>query len=276
MADLKTKSEQLRKDIFRTICNAGGGHLPTCLSMLDILTVLYYKVLRVDPKSMKDPDRDRFILSKGHGGVALYAILADKGFFDRNHLATHGKRGTILGGHPDMNKVPGVEASTGALGHGLPFGAGIALAGKKDGRLYRVFVVIGDGECQEGSVWEAALFASQNGLDNLVVILDYNKFQAMDRLETIIGLEPLADKWKAFGWAVQEVDGHDHEALAAAFTQAPFQKGKPSLIVAHTVKGKGISFMENVAVWHYRQPKPEEMKVACAELGLDVIDGVVQ
>lgn len=273
--DLKAKSKAIRRLIFKTICNAGGGHLPACLSMVDLLTVLYYEVLCVDPKDPKNPERDRFILSKGHGGVALYAILADKGFFDSKHLATHGKKGTILGGHPDMHKVPGIEASTGALGHGFPFAAGIALAAKKDDRSYRTFVMLGDGECQEGSVWEAAMFAAQAKLDNLTAIVDYNKLQAMDLLEKIIAMEPFAGKWRAFGWAVEEVDGHNIDDLQALFKRLPFAKGKPSCVIAHTVKGKGISFMENVPIWHYRQPKPDEMKTACEELGLDIVDGVI-
>lgn len=275
MTDLKAKTKEIRKLIFKTICNAGGGHLPTCLSMTDLLTVLYYEVLHIDPQNPKAPGRDRFILSKGHGGVALYAILADKGFFDIKHLATHGKKGTILGGHPDMHKVPGIEASTGALGHGLSFGVGTALAAKKDGLSSRTFVVIGDGECQEGSIWEAALFAVQAGLDNLTVIIDHNKLQAMGKLEEIVGLESLAAKWKAFGWVVTEIDGHDLDQIRGAFNDLPFEKEKPNCIIAHTIKGKGISFMENVPIWHYRQPESEEMKLACDELGLRLIEGVV-
>jgi transketolase len=276
MTDLKTKAKEIRKLIFKTICNAGGGHLPTCLSMADLLTVLYYEVLRIDPKDPKTPGRDRFILSKGHGGVALYAILADKGFFDMKHLATHGKKGTVLGGHPDMHKVPGIEASTGALGHGLSFGVGTALAAKKDASSSRTFVLIGDGECQEGSIWEAALFAAQARLDNLTVIVDHNKLQAMGKLDEIVGLESLAAKWRAFGWAVTEIDGHDLVRIRGAFKDLPVEKGKPNCIIAHTVKGKGISFMENVPIWHYRQPKSEEMQLACDELGLQLIEGVVK
>jgi len=275
MTDLKAKAKEIRKLIFKTICNAGGGHLPTCLSMTDLLAVLYYEVLHIDPKNPKAPDRDRFILSKGHGGVALYAILADKGFFDMKHLATHGKKGTILGGHPDMHKVPGIEASTGALGHGLSFGVGTALAAKTDATSSRTFVVIGDGECQEGSIWEAALFAAQAKLDNLTVIVDHNKLQAMGKLDEIVGLESLAAKWKAFGWRVTEIDGHDLDRIREAFRNLPLEKEKPNCIIAHTIKGKGISFMENVPIWHYRQPKSEEMQLACDELGLQLIEGVV-
>lgn len=269
MVDLQKKVKELRKVIFKTICKGGGGHIPASLSIVEILTVLYYRVLRMDAGNPKDPARDRFILSKGHAGVALYAVLADKGFFDKKHLDTFGQRGTILGGHPDMHKVPGLEASTGALGHGFPFGVGMALAAKMDKKDYRVFVLVGDGECQEGSVWEAALFAPQHKLDNLVVIIDYNKYQALDSLERIVSLDPLVDKWQAFGWAVKEVDGHDISQLLDVFKRVPFTKDKPGLIIANTIKGKGISFMENVPIWHFRLPNTEEMKIACNELGLD-------
>lgn len=269
MTDLQQKTRQLRKTIFEVICQGGGGHIPACLSVVEILTVLYHQVLRVDPDNPKDPDRDRFILSKGHASVALYAILADKGFISYEQLATYGHSGTMLGGHPDMYAVAGVEASTGALGHGFGFGVGMALAGKMDKKQYCVFVLLGDGECQEGSVWEAAMFAPQHNLDNLVAIIDYNKLQALDRLENIVSLEPLADKWKSFGWEVREVNGHDISALLDAFQAVPFASGKPSLVIAHTIKGKGISFMENVPIWHYRLPNADEMKIACAQLGID-------
>ncbi|MFH1593954.1 MAG: transketolase [Candidatus Omnitrophota bacterium] len=266
--ELQKKVLELRKAILKTICKGGGGHISASLSIVDILTVLYNGILRIEPKNPQDPQRDRFILSKGHSCVALYAVLADLGFFDKRHLDTFGKSGTILGGHPDMHKVPGVEASTGALGHGFPFGVGMALAGKMDKKDYRVFVLLGDGECQEGSVWEAALFAPQHKLDNLVVIIDNNRFQAMDRLENIVSLDPMVDKWKAFGWEVEEVDGHDVSQLVGVFKDVPFRKGKPGLVVANTTKGKGISFMENAPIWHYRLPNAEEMKIACKELDI--------
>lgn len=267
--NLQEKAKELRKVILKTICKGGGGHIPASLSITEILAVLYYNILRIDPKKPKDPKRDRFILSKGHAGVALYAVLANRGFFNRSHLETFGKRGTILGGHPDMYRVPGIEASTGALGHGFPFGIGVALAGKMDKKKYRVFVLLGDGECQEGSIWEAALFAPQHKLDNLVAIIDYNKHQAMDRLDKIVSMEPLADKWRAFGWEVREVDGHDINKLNDIFESVPFASGKPSLVIAHTIKGKGISFMENAPIWHYRLPNEEETKIICGELNLD-------
>jgi len=265
---LEDKAKQIRQKLFKTIINGGGGHTPTSLSIVDMLVVLYESVLKVDPKDPKNPTRDRLILSKGHGGVTLYAVLADKGFFDETHLETFGKPGTILGGHPDMHKVPGVEASTGALGHGLPFGIGMALAAKMNGEKYQTFVILGDGECQEGSNWEAALFAPQQKLDNLTVIIDYNKFQAMDRLDEIVGMEPMAEKWKAFGWEVTEIDGHDFGLMEETFKSLPLLKGRPSCIIANTIKGKGVSFMENVPIWHYRMPSPDLLKQACKELGL--------
>ncbi len=269
MTDLKEKVADLRRTIFKTICEGGGGHIPSCLSIVEILTALYHGILSVDTDNPNDADRDRFILSKGHAGVALYAILADRGFITYDTLATYGHSGTALGGHPDMHKVAGVEASTGALGHGFGFGVGIALAGLMDAKDYRVFALLGDGECQEGSVWEAAMFSSQHSLDNLVAIIDYNKLQALDHLADIVSLEPLVDKWASFGWEVRQVDGHDISALVDVLSAVPFAPGRPSLVVAHTVKGKGVSFMENEPIWHYRMPNPEEMKIACADLGLD-------
>ncbi len=265
-SDLAGKAEHLRRVIFKTICDGGGGHIPSCLSIADVLAVLYYHTLHIDPAQPDDPARDRFILSKGHAGVALYAVLADLGFFESKLLATYGQADTLLGGHPDMHKLPGVEASTGALGHGLAFGMGHALAAKLDGNDYRTFVLLGDGECQEGSVWEAALFAAQQRLDNLVAIIDYNKLQALDRLDNIVALEPLAEKWTAFGWHVRQIDGHDISQLLDTFDKLPFADGRPNLIVAHTVKGHGISYMKNVPIWHYRLPNPDEMQTGQAEL----------
>ncbi len=275
MLNLQTKAKELRKAILKTICKGVGGHIPASLSIVEILTALYYNnILNFTPKKTDDPQRDRFILSKGHACVALYAVLADKGFFDKGYLNTFGRRGSILGGHPDMHKIPGIEASTGALGHGFPFGVGIALAGKWDKKNYRVFVLLGDGECQEGSVWEAALFAPQHKLDNLTVIIDYNKLQAMDRLDKIISLDPLFDKWKAFGWEVREVDGHDISELTEILKSVPFVSGKPNLIIAHTIKGKGVSFMENVPIWHFRLPNIEEREKICRELGSDTFEEI--
>ncbi|MEW6087942.1 MAG: transketolase [bacterium] len=267
--DLEKKAEELRKVVFKTICLSGGGHIAGSLSIIEILEVLYNGILRISPKEPMASERDRFILSKGHAGVSLYAILADCGFFPKEELDRFGKAGSILGGHPDMHKVPGIEASTGSLGHGFCFGTGIALAGKLDKKDFRVFVLLGDGECQEGSIWETAMFAPQHKLDNLVAIIDYNKIQALDRLDKIVSLEPLAAKWTAFGWEVKEVDGHNVTQLQEVLGCVPFVKGKPSLIIAHTIKGKGISFMENVAIWHYRMPNHEELKIACKDLNLE-------
>jgi len=268
--ELQNKARQLRQTIFKVICEGQGGHIAGCMSVVEILTVLYHRILRVDPKNPEEPNRDRFILSKGHASVAWYAILAQKGFIDEDELATYGQGGTRLGGHPDKLKLPGVEASTGALGHGLAFGMGMAVAGKMDGKNYHTYVLLGDGECQEGSVWEAAMFAPQHKLDNLTVIIDYNKLQALDRLDKIVGLEPLVDKWESFGWEVCEVNGHDVAELEETLSAVPFAANKPSLIVAHTVKGKGISFMENVPIWHYRLPNDEEMKIACEQLQIEL------
>lgn len=269
MKDLEKKVKNLRSVIFKTIYSGGGGHIPASLSAVEILAVLYYVVMNINPRNPNDDQRDRFILSKGHGCVALYAILADRGFFDKRLLDTFGKKGTILGGHPDMHKIPGVEASTGSLGHGFPFGVGMALAGKFDKKKYRVFVLLGDGECQEGTIWEAALFASQHKLDNLVAIIDYNKHQALDRLDNIVSLEPMVDKWRSFGWSVKEVDGHNLSHLENIFKSVPFETKKPSLVVAHTIKGKGISFMENSPIWHFRMPNNKEMKIACHEMEIN-------
>lgn len=272
LLNLEKMAKDIRRSIFKTICNGGGGHIPASLSIVEILVYLYQHVLHIDPKNAGDLNRDRFILSKGHACVALYAILAEKGFFPKTELEKFGRKGSILGGHPDMHKVPGVEASTGSLGHGLPFGMGMALAGKFDKKGYRVFVLIGDGECQEGSVWEAALFAPQHKLDNLTVIIDYNKIQAMDYLAEILSLDSLADKWKSFGWEVKEIDGHDFCRLQEIFKSVPLVKGKPSLIIAHTIKGKGVSFMENTPIWHYRLPNERELKIAYEELNMDIAE----
>jgi transketolase len=258
----------MRQLIYRTITESRGGHLPTSLSCVEILTVLYHGFLDLDPDAPDDPNRDRFILSKGHGSAALYAVLCQKGFLTEDMLKTFGRKGSILGGHPDMHKIKGVEASTGSLGHGPAFAAGTALAAQIDGNAHWTFALLGDGECQEGSVWEAALFAARQRLNHLVYIVDFNKLQAMDRLDEIVSLDPLAEKWRAFGWAVEETDGNDLNALIEIFGRLPFSDDKPNLVVAHTTKGKGISFMENVPIWHYRMPNKEEDNMARNELML--------
>lgn len=233
---------------------SGGSHIGSVLSAADILAVLYNDIANVNPKEPKAEDRDRVILSKGHAGAAVYAALAEKGFFDTEELKTHYQNGSRLSGHVSHKGVPGVDLSTGSLGHGLPVGAGMAMAAKKDNKSHKVFVILGDGECDEGSVWEAALVAHHYELDNLIAIVDHNKMQSLDFCENTIKLNPFADKWRAFGWNVMDIDGHNHDALKEAFKAACENKGAPTVIIANTIKGKGISFMENDILWHYRFP----------------------
>jgi transketolase len=234
--------------------------------MADILAVLYGRILRINPAEPRWPDRDRFILSKGHGAAAAYAALAERGFFSVNELETFYQNGSVLAGHITHTGVAGVEASTGSLGHGLAIGCGMALAGKRDARDYRVFVMLSDGECDEGSIWEAALFAPHHHLDNLVVIIDYNKIQSLDRVESTLALEPFAQKWRAFGWSVREIDGHDLGEIDATLRTVPFEKGRSNCVIAHTIKGKGVSFMEDKVLWHYRPPSAEDLRCALKEL----------
>jgi transketolase len=235
--------------------------------MADLLAVLYSGVLKVDPRDPEGVQRDRLILSKGHSCTALYAALGLKGFFPVEELETYGRDGSRLMSHIS-HKVPGVEFSTGSLGHGLPFGCGKALAAKRRGLEWRTFVLLSDGEMDEGSNWEALLFAPQHRLDNLVAIIDYNKIQSLGAVEEVLGLEPLAEKLRAFRWAVREVDGHDHGMLRELLGSVPWEPGKPSVLVAHTVKGRGVSFMENRLEWHYRSPSEGEEKAALEEINL--------
>lgn len=239
LAKFKDLAVKIRAHSLRMTHKANASHVGTCLSMADILAVLYSGILRVDSARLDWPDRDRFILSKGHGCAALYAVLAERGFFPKEWLETYCQDGAHLAGHITHHGVPGVEVSTGSLGHGLPIGCGIALAGKREGRSYRVFVILSDGEMDEGSNWEAILFASHHHLDNLVAIVDYNKMQSFGVVKEVLDLEPLADKWHAFRWAAREIDGHDHRQIEAALASVPFEGGKPSVIIAHTVKSKG-------------------------------------
>lgn len=248
---LDERSRHLRRQIVRVLERGGRGHLGTSLSLVELLRVLFDSVLRYDPKNPKWPDRDRFILSKGHGCIALYVLLQEKGYFPEEELWKFCRFDGILGGHPDP-KVPGIEVSTGSLGHGLPVGIGMALAAKRRNAAHRVFVVLGDGECNEGSVWEAAMSASKHKLDNLVAMVDYNKQQSYGSTYEVLDLEPFAAKWQAFGFAVQEVDGHDVTALERVLAGIPFVRGKPSAIICHTVKGKGVSFAENDMKWHHK------------------------
>ncbi len=257
---------RLRTHVVHMVHKANASHIGTCLSMADLLAVLYGQVLRVDPARPDLPDRDRFILSKGHGAAIVYAALAERGFFPRERLETYCQDGSNLSGHINHRGVPGVEVSTGSLGHGLSIGCGMALAGKHDGRPYRVFVMLSDGELDEGSNWEAILFAPHQHLDNLVVIVDYNKIQSFGSVAEVLELAPLADKWRAFRWAVREIDGHDYGQIENALTMLPIEPRKPTVIIAHTVKGKGISFMEGQLSWHYKSPDPEQLQQALAEL----------
>lgn len=243
------------------------GHPGGDLSAADILAVLFSSVLKIDPRDPRMPDRDRFILSKGHCSAALYATLAEAGFFPREWLADYMKPLSLLNGHPDRNKVPGVEANTGPLGHGLPIAVGAAKAAKITGASWRTFVLTGDGELQEGSNWEAAMSASHFQLDNLTLIVDRNRLQQGDSTESTVGLEPLADRWRAFGWAVQEVDGHDLNLLIRTFRAAPLEAGRPNCVIAHTHKGRGVSFMEDRVEWHHRVPTAQELAAALEELG---------
>lgn len=255
----------IRAHSLRMVHLARASHIGTCLSMADVLAVLYGRVLRVDSIRPRWPQRDRFILSKGHGAAALYAALTERGFFPVEWLGTYCQDGSKLAGHI-IHTVPGIEASTGSLGHGLPIGSGMALAGKRDGSGYRVFVMVSDGELDEGSNWESILFAPHHQLDNLIAIVDYNKIQSLGSVKEVLDLEPLAEKWKAFGWAVREVNGHDVKEIEDALMSVPYEVGKPTAIIAHTIKGKGVSFMENQLAWHYKSPNGEELKKALEEL----------
>ncbi|MCM8758627.1 MAG: transketolase [Candidatus Omnitrophica bacterium] len=259
-------AREIRKKIVVMHKRSRTSHIGSALSCVDILVVLYFKILNIDPKNPEAENRDRFILSKGHACSALYATLAMKKFFSEKILDKYGVDDGILFGHVTKGLVPGVEASTGSLGHGLSLGIGMAIAGRYDKKNYRVFVLMSDGECDEGSVWEGALFASHHKLDNLIAIIDYNKLQAFGRTNEIINLEPIGEKWKAFGWSVKVVDGHALDQLITTFEKIPFERGKPNLIVAHTIKGKGISFMENRLEWHYKSPNELELTEALKEL----------
>ena len=261
-----TLANRIRQHVVKMTHRAKAAHVGTSLSMADLLAVLYGSVLRVDPARPAWPDRDRFILSKGHGCAGLYAVLAERGFFPLEWLDQFYQDGSRLAGHITHTGVPGVDASTGALGHGLSIGCGMALAAKRDGRPFRVFTLLSDGECDEGSVWEAVLFGPHHGLDNLISIVDFNKIQSLGTVKEVLDLNPLGAKWEAFGWATREIDGHDFEQIKRALGSIPFQPGRPSCIIAHTVKGKGVSFMENKLLWHYRSPDADELRRALAEL----------
>jgi len=259
-------AKRIRQNVLQMTHDARSSHVGTSLSMADLLAVLYGGILRVRPEEPDWPARDRFILSKGHGCAGLYAVLAERGFFPRAWLEDFYQNGARLAGHATHHGVPGVEVSTGSLGHGLPIACGMAVAGKRGGEDHRIFALMSDGECDEGSVWEAALFASHHKLDNLIAIVDYNKIQSLGAVKDVLSLDPFIAKWEAFGWGAREIDGHDTDQIEKAFKEIPFKKGKPSCLIAHTLKGKGVGFMENALLWHYRSPDVEELRRALKEL----------
>tara|TARA_B100001250_G_scaffold300104_1_gene261784 strand:- start:18527 stop:19381 length:855 start_codon:yes stop_codon:yes gene_type:complete len=258
-------SNKIRLDIVRMINLGSSSHIGSALSCVDLIVSLYSYFLKVDPSNPDDPERDIFILSKGHAGAAVYATLANFGFFDRKKLDTHYQDDSSLSGHVSHKGVPGVEFSTGSLGHGLSVGTGIALAIKKRNQTRKVCVLLSDGECDEGSIWEAAMFASHHRLNNLLCVIDYNKLQSLDTVSNTLELEPFSMKWESFGWKVLEVNGHDFNKIEFALNEVGNSK-KPVCIIAHTTKGKGISFMEDSVLWHYRTPKDDEFDDALNEL----------
>ncbi|MFA4873452.1 MAG: transketolase [Patescibacteria group bacterium] len=263
---LKQIARDIRKETLRMIADAKSCHVGSCFSCIDILAALYFHSLRINPQNPHWPARDRFIMSKGHGVAALYVTLAKRGFCSPDVLQHYIKDGSMLAGHVTCTAMPGIEASTGSLGHGLSIGVGMALALQKDQPQSKVYVLLSDGECDEGSTWEAALSAGHFGLDNLVAIVDYNKIQSYGAVAEVMSLEPLADKWRAFRFEVKELDGHDIPALVATFDRLPLRQGKPTLILAHTIKGKGVSFMENQMEWHYHTPNEQQLTAAVDEL----------
>jgi transketolase len=265
-AKLRKAASEVRMHALEMVHHAGVGHPGGDLSATDVLVTLYLEVMRIDAKNPLWADRDRFVMSKGHCSGSLYATMAQAGLLEADALKTYMDPLSKLNGHPDRNKVPGVEANTGPLGHGLPIATGAALAAKIQGKSWKVYVMTGDGELQEGSNWEAAMTAAQYGLDNLVLIVDRNRIQQGDFTENTIKMDPLPDKWAAFGWRVEEVDGHDYSALIDVFRRAPVEPGKPTCVIANTVKGKGVSFMENKSEWHHGVPTVEQLATARVEL----------
>lgn len=268
ISELEVLARKIRGRIVEMSHKAQAAHLGSALSCVDILTVLYWNTMVINPLKPYEPHRDRFILSKGHAAMALFATLAFRGFFPENLLDTFGSVGSCLEEHPSPGCAPGVEVATGSLGHGIGLGIGMALAGRLQNIPYRIFIVISDGECDEGSTWEAAMFASAHRLENMCVIVDFNKWQATGRSCEIMALEPLAEKWRSFGWSSYEINGHDMNELTGYLTNVPDNSGKPIAIVAHTTKGKGVSFMEDDNNWHYRIPTEKEVLFSKKELGL--------
>lgn len=269
LAFLEETAREVRARIISNSNATQTPHLGSCLSCVDILVASYFHDINIDPKNPRDPERDRFILSKGHGAPALFQVLALKGFYPESMLESYGQDGGVFAEHPPTpDHLPGIEAATGSLGHGLPIALGMALAARMQNRTFNVTALLGDGECNEGSVWEAAMMAGANKVDNLLAVVDFNKWQATDRSEEVLYLSPLPDKWKAFGWDTYEIDGHDMGQLVEVFSRRGKSGGKPVAVIAHTVKGKGVSFMEDDNNWHYRIPSAEEVSVAHKELGV--------
>ena len=268
--ELARIAKELRKQSLRMIANSEAGHPGGSLSVADIIAVLYFNEMRIDPKNPKWEERDRVILSKGHSSPPLYVALAMRGFFGEEHLMTFDFVDSILQGHPDMKKTPGIDMSSGSLGQGLSCAQGIALGGKLLKKQFRVYVILGDGECQEGQVWEAAMSAPIFKLDNLTAIIDSNQVQLASKIEDSIPLEPFVDKWKSFGWNVITTDGHNFKEIISSIGQAKACKGKPSVIIAETIKGKGVSFMEHKFEWHAKAPNPDELQRALSELDTEV------
>jgi transketolase len=269
IVELEKTAATIRSRIIETSSKTGTPHLGSCLSCVDILTALYFGVLSIDPANPKAANRDRCILSKGHGAMGLFHVLAARGFYPLSDLNSYGQDGGVFAEHPPTPEhLAGIEAATGSLGHGLPLGLGMAMAGRIQRRDYKVYAVLGDGECNEGSNWEAAMLASAQKVSNLCVIVDFNKWQATGRSQEVMALDPLVDKWKAFGWNAVDVDGHDFKQLLDALIQFPNANEKPTAIIAHTVKGKGASFMEDDNNWHYRIPTADEVIQAQKELGV--------
>ncbi|WDV45256.1 transketolase [Clostridiaceae bacterium M8S5] len=264
---LKEKANILRKDIIEMLFESQSGHPGGSLSACDIVTTLYFKEMNIDPKNPKWEDRDRLVLSKGHAAPVIYAALAEKGYFDKSELMKLRKTGEMLQGHPDMKGTPGVDMSTGSLGQGIAAANGIALGAKLQDKNYQVYTILGDGEVQEGIVWEAAMFAAHYKLDNLTAFIDYNGLQIDGKNEDVMNINPLDEKFKSFGWNVITIDGHDFDQISDAIDRSKNTKGKPTVIIAKTVKGKGVSFMENQAGWHGKAPSKEERDLAIKELG---------
>jgi transketolase len=263
---LEILANKIRNHVLDMTSEGSSSHIGSVFSIADIIACLYGGLMNVNPKNYKDKDRDRFILSKGHAGAGVYAVLAESGFFSTELLKTHYKDGSALSGHVSHKNIPGVELSTGSLGHGLSVGVGLAISAKLDKRKNKVIVLLSDGECDEGSNWEAIMFSAHHKLDNLIAIIDYNKLQSLDSIENTLNLEPFVDKWLAFGWNVVEVDGHNIQDISDAYKKASECLNKPTCIIAHTTKGKGVSFFENKVLWHYRSAKGHEYEKAKKEL----------